>query len=184
MIAPQLASGAATAVDAPVKPFALGYRDGNLSWPGGSTRAAAGEGGVRAAKQEGDGATPAGIFPLLGVFYRPDRLARPMTGLPASPIGKADGWVDDPDDPQYNRRVTLPYPARCERLWRRDGIYDLLVVIGYNTDPVVPGRGSAIFLHVARADFSPTLGCIAIERRELLRLVARLGPGSTISIQR
>ena len=167
-----------------MKHFDLGYRDRNLSWPGGSTRAAAGKGGVRAEKREGDGATPAGIFPLLGVFYRPDRLARPITGLTAFPIGKTDAWVDDPEDPQYNRRVTLPYPARCERLWRRDRIYDLLVVIGYNAEPVVPGRGSAIFLHVARPNFSPTLGCLAIERRELLRLVARLGPGSTISIQR
>ncbi|HKS90159.1 MAG TPA: hypothetical protein VJR70_12020, partial [Stellaceae bacterium] len=94
-----------------------------------------------------------------------------------------DGWVDDPADRQYNRLVTLPYPAHHETLWRDDGLYDLIVVIGYNTDPPLPGRGSAIFLHVAAPDFAPTAGCIAIARDALLALLPALGPGSTIAIR-
>jgi L,D-peptidoglycan transpeptidase YkuD (ErfK/YbiS/YcfS/YnhG family) len=93
-----------------------------------------------------------------------------------------DGWVDDRKDPNYNRLVKLPYSASHEEMWMAEGLYDLVVVIGYNTDPVVPGRGSAIFLHVAREDFSPTAGCIAIARDVLVRLLGLLGPGSTITI--
>ena len=95
------------------------------------------------------------------------------------------GWIDDPGDALYNRPVMLPYAARHERLWRDDGLYDLVVVIGYNTDPPVPGRGSAIFLHVKpmTPEIGFTEGCIAVERDVLAALVPRLGPGSTIAIR-
>ncbi|MGE5270812.1 MAG: L,D-transpeptidase family protein [Thiohalocapsa sp.] len=161
----------------------VAYADGRLSWPGGSTRAACGRGGVLADKREGDGASPAGTFPLIRLFYRPDRLAAPHSGLPTTALRPIDGWVDDPADPQYNRLVSLPYRAHHEEMWRADGLYDLVVVIGYNTDAPVPGRGSAIFLHVAQPDFSPTEGCIAVARGVLASLLARLGPGSTITIR-
>jgi L,D-peptidoglycan transpeptidase YkuD (ErfK/YbiS/YcfS/YnhG family) len=160
----------------------LTYTDGMLTWPGGSARAVCGKGGVRADKREGDHASPAGTFPLLKVFYRPDRLAAPQTALPLAPLQRNDGWVDDAADPNYNRAVALPYPASHEELWREDGLYDLIVVIGYNTDPVVAGRGSAIFLHVAREDFSGTEGCIAVAREVLIPLLGLLGPGSKITI--
>ena len=159
------------------------YLNGVLSWPGGSARAACGKGGVRTDKREGDHASPAGTFPLVSTFYRPDRLAAPRTTLPLAPLQPQDGWVDDPADPAYNTRVALPYPASHEELWREDGLYDLIVVIGYNTDPVVPGKGSAIFLHVARPDFSGTEGCIAISREALVPLLGLLGPGSRITIK-
>lgn len=161
----------------------LRYRNGRLYWPSGDTRAAVGKGGIRADKKEGDEATPAGAFPLLSAMYRPDRIKPPPTDLPLTQIKKSDGWVDDPKDPKYNQLVQLPYPARAETLWRNDGIYDLLVVVGYNMKPVVPGLGSAIFLHIARPNFAPTVGCVAIARGVLLRLVGRLGPGSTITIE-
>ena len=164
-------------------PVSLTYAAGRLTWPGGETRAICGRGGVRADKREGDGASPEGIFPLLNGFYRPDRIARPESGLPMTALQPNHGWVDDPTDPNYNRLVTLPYGASHEEMWLADGLYDLVVVIGYNTDPVVPGRGSAIFLHVARPDFSPTAGCIAIARDVLTRLLGLLGPGSTITIR-
>jgi len=128
-------------------------------------------------------ATPAGRFPLLRAFYRADRLAAPATALPLAALAASDGWVDDPRDPRYNTQVTLPYPASHERLWRDDALYDLIVVIGYNTGPVVPGKGSAIFLHCARPDFSPTEGCIAVARDALASLLGLLGPGSTITIR-
>ena len=165
----------------------LTYAAGRLRWSDGDSRheaaAACGRAGVRGDKREGDGATPAGSFALLCCYYRPDRLPPPLTGLPLHPLQPSDGWVDDPADPQYNRLVSLPYPARHEALWREDGLYDLIVPIAYNTDPPLPGRGSAIFLHVARRDFAPTEGCIAIARDALLDLLPLLAPGSTISIR-
>ena len=161
----------------------LTYSAGRLSWLGGETKAACGRGGVRDGKREGDGASPAGSFPLLCCYYRPDRLAPPRTGLPVIALRPTDGWVDDPADQQYNRLVSLPYAASHEEMWRSDGLYDLVVPLGYNTDPPVPGRGSAIFLHVASADFAPTAGCIAIARDALLGLLPLLGPGSTMTIR-
>ncbi len=161
----------------------LTYADDRLSWPGGAARAVCGRAGVRADKLEGDGASPAGTFPLVCAYYRADRLAPPPSALSVTALRLNDGWVDDPADPQYNRRVSLPYPAGHEAMWRADGLYDILVVIGYNTDPPVPGYGSAIFLHVARPDFAPTAGCIAVERDVIARLLGLLGPGSTITIR-
>jgi L,D-peptidoglycan transpeptidase YkuD (ErfK/YbiS/YcfS/YnhG family) len=167
---------------ASARPVDLIYSGKRLTWPGGTARAACGRGGVRANKQEGDGASPAGSFPLLHCYYRPDRLAPPQTGLPLTPLQPNYGWVDEPADPNYNRLVTLPYPAHHEEMWRADALYDLVVLIGYNTDPPVSGRGSAIFLHVARPDSGPTNGCIAVVRQALLSVLGLLGPGSRITI--
>jgi L,D-peptidoglycan transpeptidase YkuD (ErfK/YbiS/YcfS/YnhG family) len=161
----------------------LDYHGGYLYWPGGKTQAAVGAAGVASNKTEGDKATPAGTFPLLFGMYRPDRIRRPDTSLPMMPLRQADAWVDDPNDPKYNHLVELPYAAHTEEMWRADGIYDLLVVVGYNMNPTRPGAGSAIFLHIARPDFTPTKGCIAIERSVLLKLVPRLGPVSTLTIR-
>ena len=173
----------AFAMPASARPIGLTYETGRLAWPGGKVRAACGRGGVRADKREGDGGSPAGTFPLLHCYYRPDRLPVPQTGLPLTPLQPNHGWVDDPADPNYNRLVTLPYPAHHEEMWRADALYDVVVLIGYNTNPSVPGRGSAIFLHVARPDFGPTEGCIAIARKTLLSLLPLLGPESRITIR-
>ncbi len=143
----------------------LEYRDGRLHWSEGSAAAAVGRAGVKADKQEGDSATPAGSFALLSIFYRPDRISPPVSSLPVKALAPNDGWVDEPSDPNYNRLVSLPYPASAEQMWRDDGLYDALVVIGYNIDPVVPGAGSAIFLHIAAPDFAPTAGCVAVASR-------------------
>jgi L,D-peptidoglycan transpeptidase YkuD (ErfK/YbiS/YcfS/YnhG family) len=161
----------------------LSYSAGRLSWPGGAAVAACGWGGVRPDKREGDGASPEGRFALLPGFYRADRIALPPTRLAMTPLQPTDAWVDDPADPRYNRLVSLPYPAHHEEMWRADGLYDLIVPIGYNTDPPLPGRGSAIFLHVARPDFAATEGCIAIPREILGTLLGLLGPGSMITIR-
>ncbi|MGH7030866.1 MAG: L,D-transpeptidase family protein [Stellaceae bacterium] len=161
----------------------LEYRDGRLTWPGGSARAAVGRAGVSANKREGDGATPAGSYPLACGFYRADRVAAPRSGLPIRPLAPHDAWVDDPADRCYNRLVSLPYPADAEPMWLEGAVYDLLVVISYNMAPVVPGAGSAIFLHVARHDFSPTAGCIAVARGVLISLMPLLGRGSVIAIR-
>lgn len=148
------------------------WPDGILALGSRRLRCALGRAGVTADKQEGDHATPAGDFPLRRVLYRADRGPRPETGLPVSRIGRDDGWCDDPGDPEYNQQVRLPHAGHCERLWREDGIYDILVVLGHNDDPPVPGRGSAIFLHAARSGYLPTEGCVALaidDLRALLR---------------
>lgn len=160
----------------------LDYRDGRLSWAVGSTRAAIGRSGVTRHKVEGDGATPAGVFALVAAFYRADRVSPLRTRLRLQALVPSDAWVDDPADPNYNRLVALPYPSHTEAMWLDDAVYNLLIVIGYNTAPVIPGAGSAIFLHVARPDFAPTAGCIAVAAPVLAALMPRLGPASKITI--
>ena len=148
---------------------------GILRWQGRRFACAVGAGGVRTDKREGDGATPAGRFPLRRVLYRPDRLAPPRTVLPVAAIGPQDGWCDDPGHPLYNRPLRLPHEARHEALWRADHVYDLIVVLGHNDAPVVPGAGSAVFLHVARPDYAPTAGCVAVALGDLLTILAAVG---------
>ena len=159
------------------------YHGGFIYWPSGRARAVVGAGGVSRAKKEGDRATPAGTFPLPCGMYRRDRIKLPNTDLPMTPLREVHAWVDDPGDPKYNQLVELPYPSHTEELWRHDGIYDLLVVVGYNMNPTHPGAGSAIFLHIARSDFSPTNGCIALSRDMLLQLISLLGSDSTLTIR-
>lgn len=134
-------------------------------------------------KREGDGATPVGRFPLRAVWYRADNVERPATDLPLQEIQRRDGWCDASEDPNYNRPVQLPYTASAERMWRDDAVYDLVVVIGQNDDPVVPGLGSAIFLHVANPDFGPTEGCLALRREDLITVIQTLTPASMIDIR-
>ncbi|MQX35343.1 L,D-transpeptidase family protein [Roseospira navarrensis] len=161
--------------------------DGWLRVGNSAPRACAlGRAGVTADKREGDGATPLGAWPLRRVFYRPDRLPTPpdvgRSRLPVDPLTSGMGWCDDPTHADYNRLIALPHPAGHETLWRDDGLYDVIVVLGHNDDPPVPGQGSAIFLHCARPDpagphgFSPTAGCVALPRPDLLDLLAGLAP--------
>lgn len=131
-----------------------------------------GKNGVTDQKQEGDHATPIGIFPLRKVYYRADRIEKPKTILPVEPLAHHDGWCDDPQSADYNRSIKLPHPARHERLWREDAVYNLIVVMGYNDAPPVSGRGSAIFMHLKRPDGTPTEGCIALSESDLRALLA------------
>lgn len=162
-------------------PLARVTPDGLLRLGGAVWRCAIGAGGIRADKREGDGATPAALMPLRRVLYRADRAAPPACRVPVEPIGPADGWCDDPAHPDYNRRVTLPHPARHERLWREDALYDIVGVLGWNDAPVVPHRGSAIFLHLARPGCAPTEGCVALAERDL-RAVLAAGLGAVEAI--
>lgn len=146
-------------------------------------RRAVGRGGIRVDKREGDGATPAGVWPLREALYRPDRLSMPVTKLPVRALAPYDGWCDAPSDARYNRLVRLPYPASAEQLWRGDHLYDLIVVVGYNDAPVEPGKGSAIFLHLARSDYAPTAGCVAFARRHLLAILARVDARSRLIVR-
>jgi L,D-peptidoglycan transpeptidase YkuD (ErfK/YbiS/YcfS/YnhG family) len=143
------------------------FRNGFLSGPGFLRRAVCGASGITDHKHEGDEATPAGLLPLQRVLYRADRVKPPRCAVPIEPIAPNDGWCDDSADVAYNKPVTLPYPGRHEALWRGDSIYDIAGILGWNLSPIIPGRGSAIFLHVATPDFSPTAGCIALSQPDL-----------------
>lgn len=145
---------------------------------------ALGRSGIATVKREGDGASPRGTFRLRAGFYRPDHFgARPLSRLRLAPSRKRDGWCDDPSDRRYNRPIRLPAPGvSAEAMWREDGLYDLVVDLDYNRGPIRPGRGSAIFLHVARPGYLPTEGCVALERADLVRLLRRLGPRTRLRI--
>ena len=160
----------------PAAGHALVRPDGLLRFAGQVWRCALGKGGIRRDKREGDGATPVGLLPLRRVFYRADRLAAPACRVAVEPIATTDGWCDDPGHRDYNRRITLPHDARHEVLWHDDGLYDLVGVLGWNDglsgEPIARGRGSAIFLHLARLDLAPTEGCIALPEAALRALLA------------
>ena len=157
--------------------------DGWAEYAGTRVRCALGRGGVAVEKREGDGVTPAGAWPCRAVHYRADRLLVPHTGLAVLTIGRQDGWCDAPEDPAYNRPVKLPYKASTERLWRKDRVYDLIVPLGYNDDPVLPGRGSAIFLHLARPGYAPTEGCVGLALDDLMAFLAGADAGSRVIIE-
>jgi L,D-peptidoglycan transpeptidase YkuD (ErfK/YbiS/YcfS/YnhG family) len=147
-------------------------------------RCALGRTGVKAAvdKREGDGASPIGLWPIRRVLWRPDRGDAPVTAFPLSSIQPDDGWSDTSDDPNYNQPVKHPYPVSAEKMWREDALYDIVLVLGHNDDPVVAGMGSAIFLHCAHADYRPTQGCVALAKPDVIDLlkVAQLGDAVAI----
>ena len=145
-------------------------------------RCALGRGGRVASKREGDWATPVGSYALCHAYYRPDRLRRPQTSLPLSALRPSDGWCDAVGDRNYNRHITHPYPASAEHMWRKDGLYDVVVVLDQNMRPRVQGGGSAIFMHVARPGYKPTAGCIALRRDHLLQLLKWVRKGTRIVI--
>lgn len=146
-------------------------------------RCSVGRAGCKIAKREGDGASPIGTWQLREAYYRADRMTRPRTGLMLRATNRNDGWCDAIPDRNYNRLIAHPYPASAEHLWRDDGLYDIVVVLGYNDAPRVKGRGSAIFLHCAREGYQPTQGCIALARRDLIRLLAILTRNTQLQIK-
>ena len=143
---------------------------------------AIGAASVKQRKKEGDLASPAGQFRLLGGFFRPTG-RRPVAPWPLRPIRKTDGWCDDPRSPAYNRLLRLPNYYSYEKLWRNDGLYDLVLVLDYNLWPQRKRGGSAIFLHCARTDFAPTAGCIALRQEDLRKLLPRLAENVVLAVK-
>ena len=146
--------------------------DGWLNFNNSPVRAATGAGGLTDHKQEGDHATPRGLLPVRRVLYRADRIAIPRCAIPVEPLAFHDGWCDDPAHADYNQMIRLPNSGRHEALWRDDGLYDIIGVLGWNDAPVIRYKGSAIFLHVARPGYPPTEGCVALARVDLLSVLA------------
>jgi L,D-peptidoglycan transpeptidase YkuD (ErfK/YbiS/YcfS/YnhG family) len=157
--------------------------DNRLEFHGKTYRCAFGKGGFSTHKKEGDGATPLGKFLLRECWYRADRIAKPNTKLPLRVISENDGWCDDPKSPEYNKPVALPFAFSHEKLFRDDHVYDLIVPIGYNDDPIVPGKGSAIFMHLAHDDYKPTEGCIALAKPDFLAILPAIDANTTIEIK-
>lgn len=157
-------------------------RRGWLTAGGQTVQVALGRGGIRANKREGDGGTPKGTFRPRKLWWRADRHPRPHTFLPVRTIGPEDAWCEDPASRQYNRAIRLERGRGGDRLRRDDHLYDFIVEIDHNSSPRVAGRGSAVFLHLARDNFGPTAGCVSMTRSAMLRLLARLGPDTRIVI--
>ncbi|MBY0407411.1 MAG: L,D-transpeptidase family protein [Rickettsiales bacterium] len=144
---------------------------------------ATGKGGFKTDKREGDGASPIGTWPLRECFYRPDQLEKPTTHLPIKPIQPDDGWCDAPESQYYNLLVKLPFNQSHEKMWRDDHVYNVVIPLGYNDAPVVAGKGSAIFLHLARPNFEPTEGCIALALPDMLSLLPRFSTATQIEVR-
>jgi L,D-peptidoglycan transpeptidase YkuD (ErfK/YbiS/YcfS/YnhG family) len=153
------------------------------NWGVGAGQCSVGRGGIGVKEKEGDGITPVGTWPLRGVLYRAERQPALKTELSHSIIAPNDGWCDAAEDENYNLPVKLPYPASAEALWRDDGLYDIVVVIGFNDAPVVLGKGSAIFLHVAANNFANTEGCVALKKKDLVNLLSVISHSAKIRIE-
>ena len=143
----------------------------HLIWNEIRYRCALGWAGLSSNKCEGDGTTPIGRFPLRRVFYRPDRITKPKTQLAVHALRPQDVWCDDPSNEAYNQLVSLPFLASREHLWRKDHVYDLILELGYNDSPTIVGKGSAIFMHLAKPAYLPTQGCIALRCQDLLKVL-------------
>jgi L,D-peptidoglycan transpeptidase YkuD (ErfK/YbiS/YcfS/YnhG family) len=162
---------------------AAGDRSQGWLTAGGQTiKVALGSSGIRANKREGDGGTPKGTFRPLRLWWRADRRPRPSTFLPVRAIGPQDAWCEDVSSRHYNQPVRLNSNQGGDRLQRDDHLYDFIIEIDHNTHPRIAGCGSAVFLHLARTDFSPTAGCVSMAEGAMLRLLARLGPETRIVI--
>jgi L,D-peptidoglycan transpeptidase YkuD (ErfK/YbiS/YcfS/YnhG family) len=158
-------------------------RRGWLEVDGRTIPVALGRGGILANKREGDGGTPRGTFHPLRLWWRADRHVRPHTHLPIRVIGSRDAWCEDPADRHYNQPIRLTADEGGDRLRRDDHLYDFIIEIDHNMRPRIAGRGSAVFLHLARPQFAPTAGCVAMTRSSMLHLLQRLGPRTKIIIE-
>lgn len=157
--------------------------ENTLTFQGKTYRCAHGKNGFALDKKEGDGCTPIGTFSLRECWYRADRMSAPKTQLPLKVIHENDGWCDDPKSAEYNKYIPLPFTASCENLWRDDNVYDLIIPLGYNDDPIVAGKGSAIFMHLAHDDYRGTEGCIALAKADLLEILDACSAATSMIIQ-
>ena len=157
-------------------------RQGWLTAGGQTMAVALGRGGIKANKREGDGGTPKGTYRPRQLWWRADRHPRPHTFLPVRAIGPEDAWCEDPTSRHYNQPIRLGRDRDGDRLKRDDDLYDFIIEIDHNSSPRIKGRGSAVFLHLARDNFGPTAGCVSMTKSAMLQLLRRLGPRTRIII--
>jgi len=145
-------------------------------------RCALGRAGIGKKLREGDKITPQGIFKIIKVYYRPDRIKKIITNFKTVKIKKNIGWCDDSKSFAYNREIKLPSKFTHEKLYRRDNIYNLIAVLNYNMNPTVKRKGSAIFIHIAKKNYEPTAGCIALKKGDLIKLLKKIKKNTRIKI--
>ena len=145
-------------------------------------RCSLGKRGISIKKKEGDKKTPKGEFKLKYILYRKDRVLDLQTALKKIKIDKKMGWCDDPKSSYYNKIIKYPFKYRSEKLWRKDNIYDIIIIIDYNLNPVIKNRGSAIFLHIAKKNYQPTNGCIAVSKNNIKLLLSKINKKTKIKI--
>ena len=137
-------------------------------------KCALGKSGVGKKKIEGDNITPQGIYKIIKIYYRKDRIKKISSKFKLIKIKKNRGWCDDPKSNKYNQLINLPSDFNHEKLYRRDSVYDLILILNYNMNPIVKGKGSGIFIHISKKNYKKTAGCIALKKSHLIQLVKKI----------
>ena len=145
-------------------------------------KCALGKRGIGTKRKEGDLITPKGSYKIKGILYRRDKVKNLNTKLEKKAISKKMGWCDDPKSKKYNQLVKLPFRFNFEKLYRKDGIYDIIFILNYNTNPIKKNKGSAIFIHIAKNNYSATRGCIAIKRKDIKKLAREINRKTLVKI--
>ncbi len=157
-------------------------KSGYLKYKNLKFRCALGKGGVKKKTMEGDNITPKGIFKIIKIYYRPDKIKKIKTLIKKIKIKKNMGWCDDPSSRFYNKLINLPTKYTHEKLYRNDSLYDLIVVLSYNTNPIIKNKGSAIFIHIAKNSYKKTKGCIALKKEHLIEIISKIKKNTKIKI--
>ena len=157
-------------------------KSGHLTYKNLKFKCTLGKAGINVKKKEGDNITPLGTYKISKVYYRKDRIKKISSKLKLIKIKKNMGWCDDPNNKNYNQLIKIPSKYSYERLFRNENIYDLIIVLNYNMNPVIKNKGSAIFIHIAKKRFQPTEGCIAISKKNLLYLIRNISKNTKIKI--
>ena len=157
-------------------------KSGYLKYKDLKFRCALGKAGIKKKTIEGDNITPKGIFKIVKIYYRPDKIKKIKTSIKKIKIRKNMGWCDDPNSRFYNQQIKLPNKCSHEKLYRNDNLYDLIVVLNYNIDPIIKNKGSAIFLHIAKKSYQKTKGCIALKKKHLIKIICSIKKNTKIKI--
>ena len=153
-----------------------------ISYNNYKAKCAVGKRGISIKKKEGDFITPKGTFKIREIFYRKDRVQNLITRIKKTVIRKNMGWCDDPKSSKYNKLIYFPFKYRAEKLYRSENIYDIILVLNFNMNPVKKNKGSAIFIHVAKKNFQPTQGCVALDKSELIKMVKSIKKNTVVNI--
>ena len=157
-------------------------KSGHLKYKNLKFRCALGKSGVKKKIKEGDNITPKGVFKIIKIYYRPDKIKKIKTLIKKIEIKKNMGWCDEPNSRFYNKQIELPSKLSHEKLYRNDNLYDLIAVLNYNTNPIIKNKGSAIFIHIAKKKFDKTKGCIAVKKKNLIYLLSKIEKNTQIKI--
>ena len=157
-------------------------KSGYLKYKNLKFRCALGKAGIKKKEKEGDNVTPKGIFKIIKMYYRPDKIKKIKTNIKKIKIKKNMGWCDDPRSRFYNQQINLPSKFSYEKLYRNDNLYDLILVLNYNTNPIIENKGSAIFVHIAKKSYTKTKGCIALKKKHLIELISIIKKNTKIKI--